>query len=471
MTKIPRLMIAAPASGSGKSLVASGLMAAFARKGPVQGFKVGPDYIDPMYHSAATGRPARNLDTWMLPHETVRRGFVRASRGEELSIIEGVMGLFDGYDSSPLNGSSAEVARLLGAPVILVIDCARMSGSAAAVAHGFHTFLPEVCLAGVICNRVGSERHAAWLREAIERLGIPVLGCLPRLPNLQVPERHLGLFTVAERPDAVRAFLSAAADAMQQYLDLSAIRALAESAVDMEWPGLPGETLAPAPDVRLAVAEDEAFCFYYEDNLDELRRAGAEIVPFSPLKDERLPPDIRGIYLGGGYPELYAAQLSANRSLLDEIRAAHQRHLPIYAECGGLMYLTEGIHLPDGCRASRDTGDFPLAGLIPGWCNMGARLNMGYREIETLQPGLFGPAWQTLRGHEFHYSAWENPAPEKSVYRISPRNNGDQSRLDGFVQGNLQAAYVHLHFGQNPQLAENFVQACRNWQKTYLIER
>ena len=453
MKSIPRLVIAAPASGSGKSLVASGLMAAFARQGVVQGFKVGPDYIDPMYHAAATGRPARNLDTWMLPPETVRRGFVRASRGADLAIIEGVMGLFDGYDSSLFNGSTAEVAHLLKAPILLVIDCARMSGSAAAVAHGFHTFVPEARLAGVICNRVGSERHAAWLREAIERLGIPVLGCLPRLPDLQVPQRHLGLFTVAERPDAARDFLSVAADAMQQYLDLPALRALAESAAPLDV-----DESAPipvAPIARLAVAQDEAFCFYYEDNLDELRRAGAEIVPFSPLKDERLPPDISGLYLGGGYPELYAAQLSANQGLLEALRAAGRRNLPIYAECGGLMYLTEGIHLPEG--------DFPLAGLLPGWCQMGARLNMGYREIETLQAGLFGPAGQTLRGHEFHYSAWENPAPETSAYRISPRNASDQPRPDGFTRGNLHAAYVHLHFGQNPRLAENFVQTCRNW--------
>lgn len=457
MTHLPRLVIAAPSSGSGKSMIASGLMAAFARRLTVQGFKVGPDYIDPMYHTAATGRPARNLDSWMLPHATVLRGFLQASQGADLAIIEGVMGLFDGFDTSPLTGSTAEIANLLSAPLILVIDCARMSGSAAAVVHGFHTFMPALRLSGVICNRVGSDRHAAWLREAIERLNLPVLGCIPRLPNLQIPERHLGLFTVAERPEAVKDFLNAAADAMEQYLDLSAILSLAGQAVRLE-----AEPEAPVPiqdrqaAIRLAIAADEAFCFYYEDNLDELRHAGAEIIPFSPLSDKHLPPGISGLYLGGGYPELYAAQLSANHSLLTEIRSAHRRSMPIYAECGGLMYLTEGIHLPHG--------DYPLAGILPNWSRMADHLNMGYREVEIHQPGLFGLAGDRLRGHEFHYSQWDNPAPHQSAYRVSPRHQGSPPRLDGYVCGNLHAAYIHLHFGQRANLAGNLVQICRQWQ-------
>jgi len=458
MLKSPRVLIAAPASGSGKSMVASGLMAAFSRRMNVQGFKVGPDYIDPMYHSAATGRPSRNLDTWMLPHEVVRQSYARASQGADLSITEGVMGLFDGYDSSPFNGSTAEVARLLRAPIILVIDCARMSGSVAAVAHGFHTFVDETRLGGVICNRVGSERHAEWLKEAIERIGLPVLGLIPRLPNLQIPERHLGLFTVAERPAAVRDFLEKCADAMETHLDLHAIQSIAEKADPLDI--VPVDSIPEGNShVRLAVARDEAFCFYYEDNLDELRRCGAEIVPFSPLQDKRLPPDISGIYLGGGYPELYAAQLSANQSLCAEIRAARTKDMPIYAECGGLMYLTEGIHLPDG--------DFPLVGILPNWCGMGSRLSMGYREVESLHAGLLGEAGLHLRGHEFHYSHWENPMQGQSVYKISPRNNGDSPRLDGFSQGNLHASYIHLHFGQNSHLTQNLVLACKSWQKNH----
>jgi cobyrinic acid a,c-diamide synthase len=454
--QIPRLIIASPSSGSGKSLVASGLMAAFARQMTVQGFKVGPDYIDPMYHTAAAGRPSRNLDTWMLPREAVRRGFGRACRGADLAVIEGVMGLFDGYDADPLNGSAADVAYLLDAPVVLVIDCSRMSGSAAAVAHGFNTFIPEVRLSGVICNRAGSQRHAAWLREGLARAGLPVLGCIPRLPDLKIPERHLGLFTVAERPQAVRAFLNAAADAMQQYLDLPGILNLAAAAAPLDTiQGRPD--FAPSPDVRLAVAMDEAFCFYYEDNLDELRRAGAEIVPFSPLRDQRLPPNVSGLYLGGGYPELYAPQLSANRSMLADIRSVHRMDMPIYAECGGLMFLTEGFH--------QENGDFALVGALPGWCRMGERLTMGYRMVETLRSGLLGAAGQNLRGHEFHYSQWEMPAPHQASYRVSPRSDDEQFSLDGYAQGNLQAAYIHLHFGQKPELADQVVKACREWRR------
>lgn len=452
---IPRLIIAAPSSGSGKSLVASGLMAAFSRRISVQGFKIGPDYLDPMYHTVATGRPSRNLDTWMLSRETVCQGFKCACRDADLAIIEGAMGLFDGYNSEPLNGSSAEVAYILSAPIILVIDCARMSGSAAALAHGFNTFVPEVQLSGVICNRVGSESHAAWLRGAFEKIGLPVLGCIPRLPDLQIPERHLGLFTVAERPEAVRDFLSSAADAMLQYLDLPAIRALAETAEASFFGSAPLEPITPAV-IRLAVARDEAFCFYYEDNLDQLRQAGAEIIPFSPLRDEHLPPGVSGLYLGGGYPELYAPQLSANRFLVDEIRNAHHRMMPIYAECGGLIYLTEGIHLLEG--------DFPLVGLVPGWCRMGNRLTMGYREVETVKPCLFGDAGLKLRGHEFHYSEWQNTVSDQAVYLVSSRNNGNTTCLDGHACGCLLASYIHLHFGQNSSLAHRFVQTCHQWQ-------
>ena len=367
------------------------------------------------------------------------------------------MGLFDGRDASPFDGSTAGVARLLRAPVVLVIDCASMSGSVAALAHGFNSFAPDLPLAGVICNRVGGERHAAWLREAVEAIGLPVLGLVPRLPELQIPERHLGLFTVAERPDAVREFLVSVADVMQRYLDLPAILRLAQQA-----PPLAYEAVRQAPPfesapVRLAVAQDEAFCFYYEDNLDELRHCGAQILPFSPLKDEHLPADVSGIYLGGGYPELYAAQLSANQSLRAEIQAGRDRDLPIYAECGGLMYLSEGIQLPEG--------NFPLVGALPGWCAMGARLCLGYRELETLRPGLLGEAGLSLRGHEFHYSNWEFSDPQRAAYRIAPAAAGDEPYLDGYIQGNLQASYIHLHFSQDSRMVQHFVETCWNWQK------
>ncbi|MDW8217837.1 MAG: cobyrinate a,c-diamide synthase [Acidobacteriota bacterium] len=455
----PRLIIAAPSSGSGKSTVATGLMAAFAQRLRVQGFKVGPDYIDPMYHTAATGRPSRNLDAWMLPPEAVRRAFSQAAADAQLSVIEGVMGFFDGADAEPLDGSTAQIAQLLEAPVILVVDCACMSVSAAAVVHGFHTFMPKVSIAGVICNRVGGERHAAWLREAIERYGVPVLGCLPRLPDLTIPERHLGLLTVAERPQAVEKFLAAAREAMARYLDLEALLRLAESAPPLT-PDASDVGASSAsiewPPVRIGIARDEAFCFYYEDNLDALRRHGAETVFFSPLRDVMLPDDVSGLYFGGGYPELYAQYLSANAPMRAAVQAAHRQGMPIYAECGGLMYLAEAVDV-DG-RA------WPMAGLLPGVCQMATCLTMGYREVALARDGLLGRAGQRLRGHEFHYSQWEGRPADRPAYEVLPRQAAETPRAEGFAQDNLHASYIHIHFGQDQGLAASFVAHCRLWR-------
>jgi cobyrinic acid a,c-diamide synthase len=449
-------MIAAPSSGCGKSTLASGLMAAFAQKLSVQGFKVGPDYIDPMYHTLACRRSSRNLDAWMLPEAKVKEVFMRHAQQVDLSIIEGVMGFFDGYASDLLEGSSAGIASLLSAPVILVVDCAKMSGSAAAVVHGFHTLLPQVSLAGVICNRVGSLRHSGWLKEAIENhTGVPVLGCIPRLDDLKVPERHLGLFTVQGREDEVQTWLAQAAAVAAQYVDMERLLAIAYSAPELPAPSQP-EPVNRLPQVKLAAARDAAFCFYYEDNLDELRRQGAEITFFSPLQDDRLPEGAAGLYFGGGYPELYAEALSDNHNLMQQIANCHRQGMPIYAECGGLMYLTQGLQM--------DKIRYPLAGLLPGLCQMGSRLHMGYRQVELMQPNLLGDAGTSLRGHEFHYSRWENPRTEQAAYRIAPRDNNDGKRLEGFCEGNLLASYVHVHFSQNAGLAQQFVQKCMDWK-------
>ncbi len=455
----PRVIIAAPASGHGKSTVATGLMAALAAAGRrVQGFKVGPDYIDPMYHTAATGRPSRNLDAWMLPPATVQHVFVRAAATADVSIIEGVMGFFDGAGADPLDGSTAQMALLLSAPVILVVDCSHMSVSAAAVVHGFHTFMSKVNIAGVICNRVGGERHAAWLREAITQYGVPVLGCLPQLPDLAIPERHLGLLTVDERPQAVQTFLDKAREAMARYVDLAAVVALAEAA-----PPLPDNTGLPAASsdtvVQIGVARDEAFCFYYADNLDALRAVGAEVLWFSPLRDAALPSGISGLYFGGGYPELYAAALSANRPLLAAIREAHAQGMPIYAECGGLMYLTEALEDIEGKH-------LPMVGIVPGVCRMERRLTMGYREVRLAGEGLLGNAGQHLRGHEFHYSTWQRPEGAPPAYIIQPRHPAEQQRAEGFACGHLHASYIHLHFGQDAWLAAQMVAHCRAWQES-----
>ncbi len=459
-SNVPRLIIAAPSSGSGKTTVAAGLMAAFVQHLRVQGFKVGPDYIDPMYHAAATGCPARNLDAWMLPPAVVRRNFLRAAAPVQLSLIEGVMGLFDGFGADPLEGSTAHIAQLLDAPVVLVVDCARMSVSAAAVVHGFHTFMPKVNIAGVICNYVGGERHAAWLREVIERYGLPVLGCLPNLPNLTVPDRHLGLLTVAERPQETRRFLAAAREAMAHYLNLDQLLALAQAAPPLPLDEL--EDITPFvtgghPPTRIGVARDEAFCFYYEDNFDALRRQGAEILYFSPLHDAALPDGVAGLYFGGGYPELYAEPLSANAVMRAAVAEAHRQGMPIYAECGGLMYLTEAIRAPDGRL-------WPMTGLLPGHCRLSERLTMGYREVALARDGLLGETGRRLRGHEFHYSDWENHPTDCPAYEVHPHGGRETPYPEGIARRNLHASYIHVHFGQDERLAANLVNRCRAWQ-------
>jgi cobyrinic acid a,c-diamide synthase len=455
---IPRLLIAAPASGSGKSTIATGLMVALARSQTVQGFKVGPDYIDPMYHSAATGRASHNLDTWMTSPETVKTIFGNAVSGADMAVIEGVMGLFDGHSSDSERGSSAEVAKLLGAPAILVLDVAKMARSAGAMALGYRDFDPDLHVAGVICNRVASEAHAHWVTTAVEDVGLPVLGCIPRREALSIPERHLGLHTAVEREAEVASFLRDAAEIVSEHIDLERLSTIAEQTQLIPFQAQTYASGQTKP-VRIAVARDEAFCFYYQDNLVRLEAAGAEIVPFSPLHDNGLPADIDGLYLGGGYPELYAERLSQDETLRQDLWAAHRQGMPIYAECGGLMMLTESITTLEGVRYS-------LAGIIPRHLAMQNRLRMGYRQISARRDSILLKRGEQTRGHEFHYSDWVKPADDlPHAYQIRSRH-GEAARPEGFAQGNLLASYVHLHFGAHPHLAENFVQACVRWRSS-----
>ena len=458
----PRLVVAAPASGSGKSTVATGLMAALGQEHTVQGFKVGPDYIDPMYHTAATGRPSRNLDTWMVGREQVSVTFGRAAREVDIAIVEGVMGLFDGYGSATESGSTAEVAKLLGSPVILVLDVGKMARSAGAMALGYREFDPDLHVAGVICNRVASEQHAAWVIQAVEAVGLPVLGCLPKSPDLHIPERHLGLHTAIERQAEVEAFLARAGALVAEHIDLGEVWRLANHATPIEI-DLPEQTAEAslAPTVRLAVARDEAFCFYYADNLDLLHAAGAEIACFSPLRDEALPVGTTGIYLGGGYPELHSADLADNDAMRRALRAAHAAGMPIYAECGGLMVLAESLTDLQGVT-------YPMVGLLPGRSQMRERLTMGYRQVRALRDCLLLGQGQVTRGHEFHYSDWVGGGGLPRAYEIVPRQGKGWD--EGVAQGNLLASYVHLHFGAHPDLARNFVRACAMWQRTYGTE-
>jgi cobyrinic acid a,c-diamide synthase len=422
-----RIVVAGTHSGAGKTTMAIGLMAAFTRRGlHVQPYKAGPDYIDPTWHAAATGVSSRNLDLWLLSKRTVRR---LASRPADLSIIEGVMGLYDGP------GSTAELARLLKTPIVLVVDAHAMAGSAAAIVHGFESLERGVHVAGVILNRVYGDGHYQLLRDAIERhCKARVLGYLPNDQSLQMPERHLGLIPAQEH-GGVEQLADRLVEHLERFVNLDAVLEIARSASAFA-AYEPSKPVAPI--TRIAVARDEAFCFYYEDNLDLLRSYGAELVFFSPLHDKRLPEMIGAVYFGGGFPELFEEQLRSN-SLAEELK-----DLPIYAECGGLMYLA-------------------MIGLIPGQVTMTERLqHFGYCEAEGSGSFLVHPG-EKVRGHEFHYSTWEGEglAPAFVARRLLPATE----RPEGYAAGQIHASYVHIHFHSCRWLARRFVRAAAKFSQ------
>ncbi len=455
------LVIAGTHSGVGKTTITVGLIDALRRRGlAIQPFKVGPDYIDPSYHTLAAGRPCRNLDTWMLPPERVRTLFTRAAASADLVLIEGVMGLYDGSGYDDDSGSTAEVAKLLDARVVLVLDAGKVARSAAAVALGYQRFDERLRLAGFVVNRAAGEGHGRGVAAAVERAtDLPVLGWMPREEDLEIPERHLGLVPTAE-PGRWQEFTRAAGDAVARYLDLDRLLELARFAGWDSEPDGPCQDRNPnlrpalAP-VRIALARDEAFHFTYEDNLDLLRDAEAEIVPFSPLHDETLPARTAGVLLCGGFPEVFAARLSGNAAMHAALRDAHRRGLPLYAECGGLMYLTEAIRDGEGTTHT-------MVGLLPGYCAMGGRLTLGYRLARGAGGAWFLDEGETVRGHEFHYSVWhERPADLPPAYFLLPRSGEGEPRPEGARLGSLWASYVHVHFGTKPELASRFVAACR----------
>ncbi len=447
------IVVAGPHSGVGKTTVATGLMAALARRGlRVQGFKVGPDYIDPTYHTLACGRPSRNLDRWLTDAAGLVELFARAAAQADVCVVEGVMGLFDGRLGPTEQASTAEVAKLLGAPVVLVLDVSRMARSAAALAWGFARFDPVLRLAGVILNNLGSERHRQAVQPSIEQeAGLPVLGALQRDPALRLPERHLGLVPASEGPQ-IEAFLDAVAAAVEREVDLPRLLRLAETAALPPRPeATPLFPLRPVPArARLAVARDRAFSFYYQDSLDLLAAWGAELAPFSPLTDPALPP-CDGVYLGGGFPELFAAELSANTSMRQSLRQAAARGLPVYAECGGLMYLGRSLRDPEG-------REHQMVGLAPFAAAMGApKVTVGYREVRARQDGPLLRAGERLPGHEFHWSTLHDlPSAADAAYDVLDQ----PGRVEGYQRGGLLASYIHLHLGSRPGLAARFVTAC-----------
>jgi len=458
---MPRILIAGQSSGVGKTTVTLGLIDALRRRGlTVQPFKCGPDYIDPTYHSLAAGRPCRNLDTWMLSEAQMAASFARACGDAHIAIIEGVMGLFDGASYTDETGSAAHIAKLLGAPVLLVLDIGKLARSAGALALGYQHFDREVPLAGFILNRAGSENHARGCAAAIAAAtDLPVAGWLSKHGELHIPERHLGLIPTGER-SALDGLVQAAGDEVEENFDLNQIEGLAKDAGRAPSFGVAHTQSdfptpvprAPAP--LLAVARDEAFSFYYPDNLELLEAAGARIHFFSPLLGEELPQETAGVYLGGGFPEVYAARLSQNEELWAQLHQLHAAGAPIYAECGGFMALTEALVDTNGQR-------WPMAGLVPGEIHMQTRLaGLGYRLATATTDNLLLRAGETVRGHEFHYSTWtvdDSPTTAHSAWTVRRRAGDDERRAHGYVRGNLLASYLHIHFGQQPSLAERFV--------------
>jgi cobyrinic acid a,c-diamide synthase len=450
-------IIAGPGSGAGKTTVTLSVMAALRKRGlAVQPFKCGPDFIDGGHHARVCGRTSRNLDGWMLSAGANRKIFGRSAGEADVCVVEGMMGLFDGVDGNSGAGSTAEIAKWLRLPVILVVDASSAARSAAALVHGFETFDPALKVAGVIFNKVGGPAHYRMLKDALttSTSAIP-LGYLPQDERIRIPERYLGLFTAGEEllPDSALSVLAALAEntiELDKLLECATSIPTTHAAFRIE--DAPRVMASP---IRLGVARDKAFCFYYEDNLDALREAGAQIVEFSPLADPGLPPAVEALYFGGGYPELFAKQLAENSEMLASIKRVAQAGLPIYAECGGLMYLAREIVTKEGTA-------FPMAGVLPLSVQMTDRLvNFGYTEVSFESDCLLGRAGGKARGHSFHCSKIIDVGPIENVYRTRNSMTG-REEPEGLRIQNILASYIHLHFLSSPGMADAFVRNIRN---------
>ncbi|MFH8987596.1 cobyrinate a,c-diamide synthase [Streptomyces sp. NPDC017940] len=462
---VARLVVAAPSSGSGKTTVATGLMAAFAAAGlAVSPHKVGPDYIDPGYHALATGRPGRNLDAFMCGPGLVAPLFAHGARGCDVAVVEGVMGLYDGASGQGELASTAHVAKLLRAPVVLVVDASSQSRSVAALVHGFASWDPGVRMGGVILNKVGSQRHEELLRDALGSSGVPVLGALRRAPQVQAPSRHLGLVPVAERGAAALESVAASAEQVRRGCDMEALLALARSAPEL--PGAawdPHEAVAsatgtasagltsagaapPAPGAApvVALAGGAAFTFSYAEHAELLTAAGADVVPFDPLHDEELPPGTRGLVIGGGFPEMYAPELSANEPLRKAVADLAASGRPVAAECAGLLYL------------ARDLDGKPMCGVLDARARMSERLTLGYREAVAVSDSVLAPAGTRMRGHEFHRTVVEPGAGAVPAWGM----HTPERRVEGFVARGVHASYLHTHWAAEPGVAHRFVTRC-----------
>ncbi|MFI9561837.1 cobyrinate a,c-diamide synthase [Streptomyces rishiriensis] len=463
-SSVPRLVIAAPSSGSGKTTVATGLMAAFAARGlAVSPHKVGPDYIDPGYHSLAAGRVGRNLDAYLCGPELVAPLFLHGARGCDVAVVEGVMGMFDGAAGEGELASTAQVAKLLRAPVVLVVDASSQSRSVAALVHGFASWDPQVRIGGVILNKVASDRHEELLREALDAAGTPVLGVLRRAPQVDTPSRHLGLVPVAERRAEAVESVAAMAAQVARGCDLEALLALARGAGALSgaaWdpaealssppaalPGTSAGDAVPGPRHRpvVALAGGPAFTFSYAEHAELLTAAGAEAVVFDPLRDGRLPDATAGLVIGGGFPEVYAAELSANEPLRKAVAALAESGAPVAAECAGLLYL---------CR---ELDGLPMCGVLDARARMSERLTLGYRDAVAVSDSVLAPAGTRMRGHEFHRTVVEPGAGTVPAWGV----RGPGRRVEGFVQQGVHASYLHTHWAAEPGVARRFVERCR----------
>ncbi|MFJ5226131.1 cobyrinate a,c-diamide synthase [Streptomyces sp. NPDC088400] len=465
MVNVPRLVIAAPSSGSGKTTVATGLMAAFSERGlAVSPHKVGPDYIDPGYHAlavssgaAAAGsgrgtwvRPGRNLDAYMCGPGLVGPLFAHGAAGCDLAIVEGVMGLYDGASDQGELASTAQVSKLLRAPVVLVVDASSQSRSVAALVHGFASWDPEVRIGGVILNKVATDRHERLLRDALDGSGVPVLGVLRRTDQVSAPSRHLGLVPVAERHTAALEAMRELAERVRAGCDLEALLALARSAPGLDATAWEPE-IEPVPVVPnggerpvVAVAGGSAFTFSYAEHTELLTAAGADVVPFDPLRDEQLPDGTRGLVIGGGFPEVYAPELSANEPLRKAVAELAHSGAPVAAECAGLLYLARSL---DGK---------PMCGVLAADARMSGRLTLGYREAVAIGDNALAPAGTRVRGHEFHRTVLEPGAGADPAWGVVH----PERRVEGFVQGGVHASYLHTHWAATPDLARRFVGRC-----------
>ena len=453
------IAIAGERSGVGKTTVTLALLAALRhRQQTVQSFKVGPDFIDPMFHEYVTGRACRNLDPILTSAAYVKQCFDRNTQTAECAVIEGVMGLFDGASGTTDAGSTAAVAKLLNVPVVLILNCSSTSRSIAAIAHGFRTFDPQIQLAGVILNQVGSDRHLELLTAALSPLHLPILGVLRRQNDISIPDRHLGLIPAGEL-SSLDATLDRLAEVGKTCFDWEQLLPLLQTK-----PQLPPSPLSPLSlplsPIRLAVAKDAAFNFYYADNLDLLRAAGAELVEWSPLSDRQLPPNVQGLYFGGGFPEVFAETLAANLPARQAVRAAIKAGMPTYAECGGLMYLCDRI-------VDFNEVAHPMVGIFPTTAVMGKRLILGYRQLTARQDNLLLNVGGSIWGHECHRSTLTD-SPPQPLYDMQ----GYESKLsfapEGWYGARVQAAYTHLHFGARPDLPQRFVNFCRQFIGTSL---